>query len=278
MTIVKDDTSPPQSEDVVPNDAASTEVTQPAKKPIRKIRRRKDKEGAPPEARELRMYFSKDTHAAICEYQLMTVEDRKGREMLYISRIMPAFQKLAENLINIHKFSSLYDTYDDLRNDCVNFLFETIRKFDSTRGSNAFSYFNVVAKNWLIIKTKQKMTKIKKNISMDDTALLSDRDIDMIEEWSLLPSQEVMFENKNTAENVMKLLHEIKGQSNLPNEVACINAIIAVFEEIDSVDLLNKSAVLLYMRELSGLSPKQLTIAMQVLKRSYKELRKNSFL
>ena len=40
---------------------------------------------------------------------------------------------------------------------------------------------------------------------------------------------------------------------------------------IDEIDLLNKSAVLLYMRELSGLSSKQLTTAMQSIKRHYKK-------
>ncbi len=107
----------------------------------------------------VKLYFNSDTQRAIVEFQSLL--ERKERERLYIHEILPAFQKLVENLINIHKFAGLYDSYDDLKNDCVNFLFETIGKFDDSRGSNAFSYFNVVAKNWLIIKTKQKSQKIK---------------------------------------------------------------------------------------------------------------------
>ena len=52
----------------------------------------------------------------------------------------------------------------------------------------------------------------------------------------------------------------------------CINSIITIFENIDEVDLLNKNAILLYMRELSGLSPKQLTTTMQSIKKYYKKL------
>jgi hypothetical protein len=48
-----------------------------------------------------------------------------------------------------------------------------------------------------------------------------------------------------------------------------MNAIKSIFKDIDKVDLLNKSAVLLYMRELTGLSPKQLTAAMQIIKKHY---------
>jgi hypothetical protein len=234
----------------------------------KKIRRRKDGDS---KGRELRMYFNKDTHAAIVEYQQLSVQDKKNREQLYISRILPAFSKLVENLINIHKFSSLYDSYDDLKNDCVNFLFETITKFDAERGSNAFSYFNVVAKNWLIIKTKQKAAKIKKNISMDDIASLSARDVGVIEEWNVSPSQETIIESKNSSQNILELLSDIKEKVKTDNEKACIDAIITVFKNIDDIDLLNKSAVLLYMRELSGLSAKQLTMTMQIIKKHYKK-------
>lgn len=248
-------------------------VKTPVVKPIirRKIRRRK--EGGSDEGRELRMYFNMDTQAAIIEYQKSTVAERKQRETIYVTRILPAFKKLTENLINIHKFSSLYDSYDDLKNDCVNFLFETIPKYDSTRGTLAFSYFNVVAKNWLIIKTKQKAAKIKKNVSMDDSSCLSMRDQNTIEEWNTIPSQETIMENQHTADSILELLRDIKDKARTENEKACVNAIITVFENIDDVDLLNKSAVLLYMRELSGLNPKQLTMTMQIIKKHYRRLK-----
>lgn len=251
-------------------------VKAPVIKPIirRKIRRRK--EGGSDEGRELRMYFNMDTQAAIVEYQKTTAADRKIREVIYVTRILPAFKKLTENLINIHKFSSLYDSYDDLKNDCVNFLFETIPKYDSTRGTLAFSYFNVVAKNWLIIKTKQKAAKIKKNVSMDDSSCLSMRDQNTIEEWNTIPSQETIMENQHTADSILELLKDIKDKARTENEKACVNAIITVFENIDDVDLLNKSAVLLYMRELSGLNPKQLTMTMQIIKKHYRRLKGDS--
>ena len=140
----------------------------------------------------LKMYFNSNTQEAIVKFQVTT--NKKDREDLYVLQIMPAFEKLVENLINIHKFVGLYDSYEDLKNDCVNFLFETIHKFDSNRGTNAFSYFNVVAKNWLIIKTKQRAQKTKKSVSLDDPNLLSVHERTMIEEHNLLPSSEIIME------------------------------------------------------------------------------------
>ena len=79
------------------------------------------------------------------------------RKEIYIEKIYPAFSKLVENLIYIHGFCSDTLPYEILKNDCVNFLFESILKFDHNKGSKAFSYFNVVAKNWLIINSKKDM-------------------------------------------------------------------------------------------------------------------------
>lgn len=230
-----------------------------------------EKEKAAKAAKALRMYFHTGTQAAIVAYQKST--DKKEKDKLYVKEIMPAFEKLVENLINIHKFTSLHDTYDDLKNDCVNFLFETIGKFDSTRGTNAFSYFNVVAKNWLIIKTKQKSQRIKRSVSLDDPEALSVNEQRIVEDHNIIPAQDEMLMSESSAAAVVKLLYEIRAKVKTENELACINSIITIFENIDDIDLLNKSAILLYMRELSGLSPKQLTTTMQTVKKHYRRLK-----
>lgn len=230
-----------------------------------------EKEAASKAAKALRMYFNAGTQAAIVAHQQST--EKKEKDRLYVKEILPAFEKLVENLINIHKFTSLHDTYDDLKNDCVNFLFETIGKFDSTRGTNAFSYFNVVAKNWLIIKTKQKSQRIRRSVSLDDPESLSANEQRIIEDHNVIPAQDEVLMNENSAAAVVKLLFEIRAKVKTENELACINSIITIFENIDDIDLLNKSAILLYMRELSGLSPKQLTTTMQTVKKHYKKLK-----
>lgn len=222
-------------------------------------------------AREARKYFNAGTQRAICDYQVAT--EKKDRERLYVKEILPAFSKLTENLINIHKFTSLHDTYDDLKNDCINFLFETIGKFDGNRGTNAFSYFNVVAKNWLIIKTKQKSQRMRRSVSLDDPESLSSNDARIVEEHSIVPGQDVVIENASANAAVIEMLYEIRTKVKTENELMCINSIITIFERVDDIDLLNKSAILLYMRELSGLSPKQLTTTMQSVKKHYRRMK-----
>lgn len=222
----------------------------------------------------LKMYFNSDTQNAIVAFQTSKIKTEKDK--IYIQDILPAFEKLVENLINIHKFAGLHDSFDDLKNDCVNFLFETIGKFDAARGTNAFSYFNVVAKNWLIIKTKQKTQKSKKNISLDDASQLTSREKSIIDDFYSIPSQDTIFESSNSTNETLEILYEIRQKVKTENELMCINSIITIFENIDEIDLLNKNAILLYMRELSGFTPKQLTTTMQSVKKYYKKT-KNEF-
>jgi len=233
--------------------------------------RRKKGDEAVPETPNARFYFTGETQIAICEFQQSA--DRKVREKLYVEKIMPAFEKLVENLINIHKFSGLHDTYEDLKNDCVNFLFETIHKFNPNMGTNAFSYFNVVAKNWLIIKTKQKAQRGRRDVSIDDPKGLSTNEMQVIEERSMVPAQDFFLENNENIANVLKLMYEIRSRVKVENELLCINSVITIFENINDIDILNKSAILLYIRELSGLSPKQLTTSMQAVKKHYNKLK-----
>ena len=224
-------------------------------------------------ASSLRLYFSSDTQDAIIEYQKSSLNEEKSK--IYVQKIMPAFDKLVENLINIHRFSGLHDTYDDLKHDCVSFLYETICKYDSNRGTKAFSYFNVVAKNWLIVKTKHKSIKAKKSVSLDDPDSLSNNETKIVDEYCSIQSQDLMLENKSSSEAIIKMMYEIRDMVRTENELICINSIITVFENIEELDLLNKGAIFLYIRELSGLTPKQLTTAMQSIKKCYGTLKED---
>ena len=219
------------------------------------------------------MYFGRPAHDAICEFQKAETEEE--RHEIYVTRIKQPFNKLVENLIFILGFKSLTGSYEDLKNDCVTFLYETLNKFDPSKGSKAFSYFNVVAKNWLIIRSKKNTRELKRSVSIDDVEILSHRDKVAIETHSIAESQDAAMLKENAIENLFTLLDEIKGRLDGANEIACIDAIITLFSSIDDLDFLNKRAVFVYLRDLSGLNPKQLSVAMSAIRRHYRSIKKN---
>ena len=221
------------------------------------------------------MYFNENTTKAILQFQDAATE--KEREQLYLSEILPAFDKLVENLIFIHGFRGLHDSYEDLKSDCITFLYETIGKYDRDRGTKPFSYFNVVAKNWLIIRSKQRVSKLKRSISIDDEAL-SRNDREAIEGHYVVPSQDDQMEAIEFVFRVHALLDKIRDRVTSENETRCIDSIIHIFKSVNEAEtqgeiLLNKRAVFFLMREISGLNPKQLTTVVASLKKHYRDLR-----
>jgi DNA-directed RNA polymerase specialized sigma subunit len=228
------------------------------------------------------MYFNEKTTEAIENYQKLSSKEEK--EKLYLAEIYPAFDKLVENLIFIHGFRGLHDSYDDLKNDCVTFLYEAIHKFDPTRGTKPFSYFNVVAKRWLIIRSKVRVSNVKKNVSIDDESIRRS-DFDAIEKHYTMPSQDEQVETIEFIIRVHSLLDKIKHLAISENEIKCIDAIIQIFKAVNDFDgragedlLLNKRAVFFMMREISGLNPKQLTTTIASLKKHYKDYRSDELI
>lgn len=218
-------------------------------------------------------YFTPDTQAAIVEWQ-GTVE-RAARDKIYVERIHPAFDKLVENLINIYKFIGLHETFAELKSDCINFLFETIGKFDNSRGTNAFSYFNVVAKRWLIVRSKQRAQKTRTSVSLDESESLTDADLKTLHEYNFVQSHEVDMHEFSMKGMRLEMLYEVRDSVQNENEMRCINAIITIYENAENIDIITKTAVMSYMKEITGLSHKQLVLALQGIKRSYKEVRRD---
>lgn len=219
------------------------------------------------------MYFTSETQDAICEYQ--DTEDLAAKHKIYVDRILPAFDKLVQNLIYIYGFANPAEPVEHLKSDCISFCFETIHKWDRDKGTKAFSYFNVVGKNWLIINSRRRQKRTMRHRSIDapesmsmvDKMAIANHDI-------LLPPDEQMIKD-GIRDDIMKILLEIQKRISGENEKRCMHAVIKVFESIDDLDYLNKRAIFVYVRDISGLNPKQLSVAMSIIRKHYKELSKD---
>jgi hypothetical protein len=236
------------------------------KKPRKKIKRKGDQP-------TLVNYFTDKTQEQIIIYQQEA--DTEKKKKIYVKEILPAFDSLVENLINVYGFSVMYESKQDLKHECLQFLYTAVDKFNAEKGSKAFSYFNVVAKNWLTIKSKQNMKRVQSYVSIDDRDNLSKEDIDQIETHHFYPGFEDILTTVNPHEYLTKLVGAIEDKTKTENEKIVVNAIKVLINNLEDVDLLSKRAILLYVRELTTLSSKQLSIVLSSLKRHYRDV-KNS--
>lgn len=231
---------------------------------------KKNRKSRSPAKNSLKLYFHAGTHDAIVKFQTET--DNEERQKIYEQEILPAFTKLVENLIFIHG-ANAHVSVDEFKNDCVSFLYEKMKKFDDSRGTKAFSYFNVVAKNWIIMRMRQKIKHTKKHINIDDKTIVS--------EMEVLNVVEPTFEIYGTAgkkaaqtEQLGMMFNELSDRIEQDHEKMCLEAIEKLFQNIDDIDFFNKRAVFVYIREMTNLSTKQISTAMSSIKKHYRETMK----
>ena len=217
-------------------------------------------------------YFDHNTQAGIVEYK--GEEDEEKKKEIYVKKVLPSFEALVENLINVYGFKIMYETKKDLKAQCLEFLYQTTPKFDPEKGSKAFSYFNVVAKNWLTIQSKQNVKRLKTYISSDNKTSFTLTDSEMYESHNTVPSYEKLLEKAEQTKFLKEIVIELSGKARTENEKLCIKAIQEIVDNLDDIDILNKRAVLLYIREITGLTSKQLSVVLASLKKHYRELKK----
>lgn len=240
--------------------------------PRKKISRRK------PGEKSLSNYFDENTQKAIARCQETVtrlpdgkkIVDFKERNRIYTQDISPAFSALIENLISVYGFHVQHESRSDLKNECLEFLQGVIDKFDVNNGSKAFSYFNVVAKNWLTIKSKQNARIIQNYISLDNKDAFTKHDLDLIEDFNTVRSAEDVLTETDNSKNLKLVMEGLEEKTKTENERVCLDAIKLVVENLENVELLNKRAIMLYIREITGMSSKQLSIALSAIKKQYK--------
>ena len=228
----------------------------------RKIRRRPGK--------KQNMYFTAETQEFIETYQKEPEE--KKRLLMYEKKILPAFSKLSENLIFVYGFKSYFSTFDELKADCISFLFESINKWDPARGTKAFSYFNVVAKNWLIVNCRQQNKNALRHVSVDHPDSMSNAHKDLLEEKNTAPATDELLFLRERKQEIIRLLDDMSIKLNNENEQLCLEAVKTLFNSIDELDFLNKRAVLVYIREISGLDKKQLAKSLSTIRKHYRKM------
>ena len=79
---------------------------------------------------------------------------------------------------------------------------------------------------------------------------------------------------KQNKEILFVLLEKIKSRLSNKNELVCLDAIVTLFNRIEDLDFLNKRAVFIYLRDISGLTPKQLSVSMSNIRKHYKDIKK----
>lgn len=210
-------------------------------------------------------YFTKQTDEAIERFILST--DVKERHEIFDKEIRPAFEELISNLIYVYRFFTIGDP-DTLKRECLSSLYEIIPKFDPTRGTKGFSYFNISAKNWFIQKAKESNRKNKieneLHVDVDHESIANDGSF-------AIEPHEKLIEDRERWILFYEAIDSWKDRLTKKSEKHVLEAVIFIMKNSDLVPIYSKKAVFLYLRELTGLNTKQIVVNLKKIKSLYNE-------
>ena len=219
-------------------------------------------------------YFTKVHENAIIDY--CNTANSKRRNELYKEFIGPVFDEMVDKIVYTYKFTSL-PNIDTLREDCKNWLITVLNKFDPSKGSKAFTYFSVVSKNWFIAEVKKTSKKAKREIHLDDYYFSSETSTTISNSMQQLVVYNEYHSERTHYEFFTHLKQEIDDWKKLPlraNEQKTIQAIEILFKESENIEIFNKKAIYLYIREITGLNTKQVVSSLNKIRKRYSEFKK----
>lgn len=203
-------------------------------------------------------YFTQETEDAIVEYNAAETFDEKNK--IYHERIHYAFYKLTENIIHTFKFYyTEVDNIEDLQFEVISFLLSKIHLFNPEKGAKAYSYFGTIAKRYLILSNQK---NYKKRVETAPVSVLEeDEDHSYeLEEGPNIESLSYYIDEftKYCTTNIFELFP--KG-----DDAQVADAILELFRKREDIDVFNKKALYIYIREMIDVkTPKITKIANQL--------------
>ena len=211
-------------------------------------------------------YFTTDHEDAIVQYARTNCI--KTRTDLYVELIGPAFNEMVDKIVFTYKFTNL-PNIDSLREECKIWLMTILDKYDPNKGSKAFSYFSVITKNWFIHKVKRKTKRNRQEL--DIMELPSDLEFRHVSTFN------PYYKDRSGKEFWELLVKEVSSWENQDkmkeNEKKVLEAIKILMESCEDIEIFNKKAIYLYLREITGLNTKQVVSNLNKMRIKYRSFR-----
>jgi hypothetical protein len=198
-------------------------------------------------------YFTIDTEEAILRYR--NNKNQAERNSIYNKDIHYGFYKLVENIIHTFKFYyTEVDNIEDLKYEVISFLLQKLDLYDQSKGK-AYSYFGTIAKRYLIIYNQKNYKKLVSKAEIgeqhDDNALVNSIIVKEPEpELDRLDVVELFV--KYVDDNLLDLFDKT-------DEAKVADAILEIFKKRENIDIFNKKAVFIYVKEMTDTQSNTIT-------------------
>jgi hypothetical protein len=211
-----------------------------------------------------KQYFTKETEDAILLYN--TLSNDIDRNRLYDAQIKYPFDKLVENIIHTFKFYHFDVPYEDVKHEVVAFLNEKIHKYTDPTKGKAFSYFSIIAKNYLIIHNNANYNKFK---NTEQPEAIDDRR-NIINE--VMRAEEVEEKSEFMDLFVDYMDNNLTVLFKKQTDIHVADSVLELFRNRENIENFNKKALYILIRDRTGVKTQYITRVVNALKNAYAEM------
>ena len=228
-------------------------------------------------------YWYEDEENAFLEYLSASTKDEKDR--IFNEKLLTAFTKMTESIIRRYNLYPPDETFQETFDDTMSFLMTKIENFNPESGYKSYSYCGTIIKNYLIYKINQFAKNQKRNSSYDayDSEEMSSINDAMRYSYND-DSSKLVFLNelmKKTAKDIQEVVDEPEKNKLSDNQIKVGKALVELLNNWEDLfsrmgsDKFNKSSILLFLKETTLLSTKEIRDSMKGYKTMYYLLKKN---
>ena len=175
---------------------------------------------------------------------------------------------MAENIIHTFKFYYFDVPSVDVMHEVVSFLYMNMHKFTEGKGK-AFSYFSIVAKNYLILHNNNNYKKMKQTDSEEVTDYKRDPITEASRDDMLTAKKEYLDLFIQYWENNLTTVFKRKQDMDVANSV------LYLMENRENIDNFNKKALYIMIREMTNSNTQHITRVVNVMKKHHVNLQHN---
>ena len=203
-------------------------------------------------------YFNIGTEKAIIRYN--KTDDAQLKNIIYNDHIAYPFDKLAENIIHTFKFYYFDVPSEQVKHEVVSFLVMNMHKFQEGKGK-AFSYFSIVAKNYLILHNN----KNYKNYKIHNK-------LDVLDYGSNIRTSQEQHEIADFNQEYVREMLDY-WENNLTNifrrqkDILVADAVLEMFRRRANIENFNKKALYILIREMTGSKTQHITRIVNMMKK-----------
>jgi len=227
-----------------------------------------------------RNYYGVDQEKAVVDF--LGAKTTAEKEKIYREHLQEPIDKMIESIIRTYKLYRQSYEFKDLHADTLSFLMTKFDKFDPETGNKSYSYFGTICKHYLYNEMMKEHRKNMSFITIDDS------------EPEFLQREDLLYRIDDYQIDLTSFIDQLtdtikddlKNDDLTDNEFKVGHALIKILEEWKELfydeegknsSKFNKNLILLYIRNMTGLTTKEIRNSMKRFRSLY-ALFKNNYL